>query len=77
VNAGSAAGMLVGGPIIGALGAEIALIGSGLVTAAVAVLVLLRCQTATPVRPNPTSEPGAADLRPGSEGPHHADDAAA
>lgn len=47
VSAGSAAGMLVGGPIIGAVGAELALIGSGLVTAAVALLVLVRCRTAT------------------------------
>jgi predicted MFS family arabinose efflux permease len=50
VNAGSAAGMLVGGPIIGAVGAELALIGAGLVTAAVAMLVLVRCQTATHAR---------------------------
>ncbi|TCC32680.1 MFS transporter [Kribbella speibonae] len=50
VNAGSAAGMLAGGPIIGAVGAEIALVGSGLVTAIVAVLVLVRCQTAVHVR---------------------------
>jgi len=50
VSAGSAAGMLAGGPIIGAVGAELALVGSGLVTAAVALLVLVRCQTATPAR---------------------------
>jgi MFS family permease len=47
VNAGSAAGMLAGGPIIGAVGAESTLVGSGLVTAAVAVLVLVRCRSAT------------------------------
>jgi MFS family permease len=45
VNAGSAAGMLAGGPIIGALGAEHTLVGAGLVTTAVAVLVLVQCQT--------------------------------
>ncbi|MET9312571.1 MFS transporter [Kribbella sp. NPDC003505] len=50
VSAGSAAGMLVGGPIIGAVGAELALIGSGLVTAAVALLILVRCRTATHAR---------------------------
>ncbi|GAA1133175.1 hypothetical protein GCM10009630_34130 [Kribbella jejuensis] len=41
VNAASAAGLLVGGPIIAAAGAETALIGAGLVTAVVAVLVLI------------------------------------
>lgn len=46
VNAGSAAGLLVGGPIIGAVGAETSLIGAGLTTVIVAALVLLRCQTA-------------------------------
>jgi predicted MFS family arabinose efflux permease len=46
VNAGSAAGMLAGGPIIGAVGAEYTLVGSGLITALVAVLVLVRCQAA-------------------------------
>jgi predicted MFS family arabinose efflux permease len=42
VNAGSAAGMLAGGPIIGAVGAEVSLVGSGLVTAVVALVILLR-----------------------------------
>nr|WP_238351252.1 MFS transporter [Kribbella shirazensis] len=47
VNAGSAAGMLAGGPIIGAVGAEHTLIGSGLVTAVVALAILVRSQTPT------------------------------
>ncbi|HEY3556772.1 MAG TPA: MFS transporter [Kribbella sp.] len=46
VNASSAVGMLAGGPIIGAVGAEHTLIGAGLVTTGVAVLILARCQTA-------------------------------
>ncbi|MFF0267739.1 MFS transporter [Kribbella sp. NPDC004536] len=46
VNAGSAAGLLAGGPIIGAVGAETSLIGAGITTAIVAALVLLRCQNA-------------------------------
>ncbi|MGW7682979.1 MFS transporter [Kribbella sp. NPDC054772] len=46
VSAGSAAGLLVGGPIIGAIGAEYSLVGAGLITAVVSGLVLLRCQTA-------------------------------
>ncbi|MEU8226720.1 MFS transporter [Kribbella sp. NPDC048915] len=45
VNAGSAAGMLAGGPIIAAVGAEHSLIGAGLVTAVVALLILLRSRT--------------------------------
>ncbi|MBP2352640.1 hypothetical protein JOF29_003723 [Kribbella aluminosa] len=56
VNAGSAAGLLAGGPIIGAVGAAPSLVGAGLVTSAVAVLVLIRCQTAGPV----TSTAGSA-----------------
>jgi MFS family permease len=47
VNAGSAAGMLAGGPIIGAVGAESTLVGAGLVTTAVALLVLVRRRTPT------------------------------
>ncbi|GAA1595099.1 MFS transporter [Kribbella karoonensis] len=46
VNAGSAAGLLAGGPIIGAVGAAPSLVGAGLVTSGVAVLILVRCQTA-------------------------------
>ncbi|GAA2829638.1 MFS transporter [Kribbella solani] len=42
VNAGSAAGLLAGGPIIGAVGAASALVGSGIVTTLIAVLVLIR-----------------------------------
>ena len=45
VNAGSAAGMLAGGPIIAAVGAEYSLIGCGLITSMIALAVLLRCQT--------------------------------
>ena len=46
VNAGSAAGLLAGGPIISLVGAETSLIGAGTATVIVAALVLLRCQTA-------------------------------
>lgn len=46
VNASSAVGMLAGGPIIGAIGAAHTLVGAGLVTSSVAVLILVRCQTA-------------------------------
>ncbi|WP_427892910.1 MFS transporter [Kribbella sp. GL6] len=46
VNAGSAAGLLAGGPIIAAVGAAPSLVGAGLVTSGVAVLILIRCQTA-------------------------------
>jgi predicted MFS family arabinose efflux permease len=49
VNAGSAAGMLAGGPIIGAVGAEYSLIGCGLITSVIALTVLVRCQTAAHV----------------------------
>jgi hypothetical protein len=42
VNAGSAAGLLAGGPIIATAGPETTLIGAGLVTTGVAVLVLLK-----------------------------------
>ncbi|WP_350275893.1 MFS transporter [Kribbella sp. HUAS MG21] len=45
VNAGSAAGMLAGGPIIGAVGAESTLVGAGLVTAIVSLALLVRCNT--------------------------------
>jgi predicted MFS family arabinose efflux permease len=40
VNASSSAGLLVGGPVIAAVGAEPTLIGSGVLTAAVALSVL-------------------------------------
>ncbi|HWD83501.1 MAG TPA: MFS transporter [Kribbella sp.] len=50
VNAGSAAGLLIGGPIIGAVGADTSLIGAGLTTVVVAALVLMRCQTAPHAR---------------------------
>jgi MFS family permease len=55
VNAGSSAGMLAGGPIIAVAGAEHALVGAGLLTTLVAVLILVkaeprRCQTAGHVR---------------------------
>ncbi|GAB2652120.1 MFS transporter [Kribbella swartbergensis] len=51
VNAGSSAGMLAGGPIIAAAGAEPTLIGAGLLTTGVALIILVirrpgRCQTA-------------------------------
>jgi predicted MFS family arabinose efflux permease len=50
VSASSSAGMLAGGPIIAAAGAEHVLVGAGLLTALVAVLVLVRCDTAGYVR---------------------------
>jgi hypothetical protein len=50
VSASSSAGMLAGGPIIAAAGAEHTLVGAGLLTALVAVLVLVRCETAGYVR---------------------------
>jgi predicted MFS family arabinose efflux permease len=50
VSASSSAGMLAGGPIIAAAGAEHVLVGAGLLTALVAVLVLVRCETAGYVR---------------------------
>jgi predicted MFS family arabinose efflux permease len=50
VNSGSSAGMLAGGPIIAVAGAEHTLVGTGVLTVIVAVLVLLRCQTAIHVR---------------------------
>jgi predicted MFS family arabinose efflux permease len=51
VNAGSSAGMLAGGPIIALAGAETTLVGAGLLTTLVAVLILVKpkpkqCQTA-------------------------------
>ncbi|TCO50142.1 hypothetical protein EV646_102215 [Kribbella antiqua] len=51
VNAGSSAGMLAGGPIIAVAGAENTLVGAGLLTTLVAVLILVKpkpkqCQTA-------------------------------
>jgi predicted MFS family arabinose efflux permease len=50
VNAGSSAGMLSGGPVIAALGAEHTLVGAGLITTIVSLVVLLQCQTAGHVR---------------------------
>ncbi|WP_405066889.1 MFS transporter [Kribbella sp. NBC_01510] len=50
VSASSSAGMLAGGPIIAAAGAAHTLVGAGLLTALVAVLVLVRCETAGYVR---------------------------
>jgi predicted MFS family arabinose efflux permease len=41
VNAGSSAGLLIGGPVIAAIGAEHTLIASGLLTASVALGVLV------------------------------------
>ncbi|WP_233712001.1 MFS transporter [Kribbella turkmenica] len=51
VNAGSSAGMLAGGPIIAAAGAEVTLVGAGLLTTLVALIILVkagpsRCGTA-------------------------------
>jgi hypothetical protein len=46
VNAGSSAGLLIGGPIIATLGAELTLVGAGAVTTCVAVLVLLAREAA-------------------------------
>ncbi|WP_328324384.1 MFS transporter [Kribbella sp. NBC_00382] len=48
VNAGSAAGLLIGGPVIAAAGAEHTLVGSGLLTALVALGVLIRRKSAAP-----------------------------
>ncbi|MFI6676876.1 MFS transporter [Kribbella sp. NPDC050470] len=55
VNAGSSAGLLAGGPIIAAAGAEHTLIGAGLLTTLVALIILVkarrsRCDTAEHVR---------------------------
>lgn len=55
VNAGSSAGMLAGGPIIAVAGAEHTLIGAGLLTTAVALMIVVirrpgRCQAADQVR---------------------------
>ncbi|MGW1347284.1 MFS transporter [Kribbella sp. NPDC002412] len=55
VNAGSSAGLLAGGPIIAAAGAEHTLIGAGLLTTLVALVILVkagpsRCDTAEHVR---------------------------
>ncbi|WP_344836225.1 MFS transporter [Kribbella ginsengisoli] len=71
VNAGSSAGLLVGGSVIAAAGAEHTLVGAGCLTAAVAlaVLVLRRntaaaqsapCQTAIHVRRDRDHHPGRA-----------------
>ena len=49
VNASSSAGMLAGGPIIAIAGAEHTLVGSGLLTGLVAVLVLAKRRTAAQV----------------------------
>ncbi|MGW6281383.1 MFS transporter [Kribbella sp. NPDC055071] len=46
VNASSSAGLLIGGPIIATLGAEHTLLGAGIITACVSVLVLLASETA-------------------------------
>jgi predicted MFS family arabinose efflux permease len=46
VNASSAAGMLAGAPIIGAAGPEHTLVGAGILTTGVALLVLAKCKTA-------------------------------
>jgi hypothetical protein len=50
VSASSSAGLLVGGPIIAAAGAQVTLVGAGTITALIAGLVLLRCQTALHAR---------------------------
>ncbi len=55
VNAGSSAGMLAGGPIIAAAGAESTLVGAGLLTTLVALAILVKarpmqCETAEHVR---------------------------
>lgn len=50
VSASSSAGLLIGGPIIAAIGPGVTLVGAGTVTALIAGLVLLRCQTALHVR---------------------------
>ncbi|MFI5707166.1 MFS transporter [Kribbella sp. NPDC051620] len=71
VNAGSSAGLLVGGSVIAAAGAENTLIGAGCLTAAVAVAVLVLrrnaaavesapCQTAEHVRRDRDHHPGRA-----------------
>ncbi|TDU84021.1 hypothetical protein EV138_6490 [Kribbella voronezhensis] len=51
VNASSSAGLLIGGPVIAAVGAEHTLVGSGLLTSAVAigVLVVSRSRAEKPV----------------------------
>ncbi|MEU4605390.1 MFS transporter [Kribbella sp. NPDC023972] len=46
VNAGSSAGMLAGGPIIAAAGAEHTLIGAGLLTTLVALTILVKARPA-------------------------------
>jgi MFS family permease len=64
VNAGSSAGMLAGGPIIASAGAENALVGAGLLTTLVAMVILVKarpsqCDTAEHVR-DPDHHPGRA-----------------
>ncbi|HZX04481.1 MFS transporter [Kribbella sp.] len=63
VNAGSAAGLLVGGPILGAVGPATSLIGAGLVTVAAAVLVLLSRATERAVPGGPTRRRCRRSLR--------------
>jgi predicted MFS family arabinose efflux permease len=62
VNASSSAGLLIGGPVIATAGAELTLIASGLLTAAVAVGVLLvrshQRPRAFPLRAKADSRPG-------------------
>ncbi|MFC6160300.1 MFS transporter [Kribbella jiaozuonensis] len=50
VSASSSAGLLIGGPIIATVGAQVTLVGAGTLTALIAGLVLLRCQTALHAR---------------------------
>ncbi|MFC0623207.1 MFS transporter [Kribbella deserti] len=59
VNAGSAAGLLVGGPLIAVFGAESVLVGSGLLTSLVAGSVLLasRKTQASPRKPQASPSP--------------------
>ncbi|WP_232828172.1 MFS transporter [Kribbella monticola] len=49
VNASSSAGLLIGGPVIAAVGAEPTLVGSGLLTSAVAIGVLVVSRAGKPV----------------------------
>jgi predicted MFS family arabinose efflux permease len=65
VNAGSSAGMLAGGPIIAAAGAESTLVGAGLLTTLVALVILVKagasqCDTADHVRDRDHHAGGAA-----------------
>ncbi|MFD3401600.1 MFS transporter [Kribbella sp. NPDC058693] len=50
VSASSSAGLLIGGPIIATVGAQLTLVGAGTLLALIAGLVLLRCQTALHAR---------------------------